>query len=56
MVSKLRGFFLNCDIDSSEVLTKNCTEKRTPVYFTRILKGIRWNNYKGFIIHVFKKR
>lgn len=54
MVIKLRGFFIDCDIDSPELLTKNHTKKRNPVYFTRILKGVRWNR-KGFITHMFKK-
>lgn len=54
MVIKLRGFFIDYDINSSELLTKNCTKKRSPVYFTHILKGVRWNR-KGFITHMFKK-
>ena len=54
MVIKLRGFFIDYDVNSSELLAKNYTKKRSPVYFTHILKGVRWNR-KGFITHMFKK-
>lgn len=55
MVTKLRGFFIDYDINSSRLFSNNYIEKRSPVYFTRTLKGIRWNR-KGFIMHIFKKR